>query len=118
MPQYKYFCPVQGCKSVRNDIWHMMSECDHPSEQLIKETTCKKHKIRMQRQIFEPVLQGAVGGTFPKESELLAEKQKQRKIRSKAHFVNDVMNKVSDRDSRRYFKKKYRGVKPPDHEKM
>ncbi len=117
MPSYTYYCPHKGCKKTI-DLWHLMSEIDQPGQDLVAKTTCPKHNIRMQRQIFEPVLQGSVGGTFPKEGDLLAQKQKQRKIRSKAQFINDEMNKVADRDSRRYFKKKYRGVKAPDHEKL
>ncbi len=117
MPIYKYYCPTKGCRSVK-EIIHMMSECDTPSKLLIEQTTCKKHQVRMQRQIFEPILQGSVGGTFPSEDKLRKQKQKERKARSTAHFVNEEMNKVKDRDSRRHFQKKYKGVKVKDHEKL
>jgi predicted nucleic acid-binding Zn ribbon protein len=70
MPQYKYFCPVKGCKKTK-EVWHLMKEVDEPTPDLIKLTTCKKHNVRMERQIFEPQLQGSVGGTFPSEQELL-----------------------------------------------
>lgn len=106
MPVYVYYCPHRGCKRTI-EVSHSMSECDRPSKQLTEQTTCEKHNIRMQRQIFEPQLMGASEGQFKSEKELLKEKQTQRKLRARLHFKNEELDKVSDADSRKHFKKKY-----------
>lgn len=116
MPEYKYFCPAKGCKKTVK-IWHLMSECDNPTLDIRLLTYCKKHKVQMERQIFEPILQGSVGGTFPKESELRAKKQAQRKLRSRYHFKNDVLPKLP-KEEREYFAPKYKHLPKKDHEKM
>lgn len=79
--------------------------------------SCKHHGI-MPRIPQVPILQGSVGGTFPSEEKLRNQKQIQRKHRSKTQFINDEMNKIKDPDAKRHFKKKYKGVKTKDHEKM
>ncbi len=112
MPLYEYYC-VKCDK--RKEVIHLMSECDKPGKKLIKDTTC--HKKRMQRIIFEPVLQGSVGGTFPKESELRQKKQKQRRERSDHHFINDVLPTLQPSERKR-LGAKHRGKKLRDHEKM
>lgn len=119
MPQYNYFCPVKGCRK-NKEVIHLMSECDTPSEDLIKETTCTKHNVRMQRQIFEPMLGRQKGGSTVSEKELLKDKQKQRKLRSKIEFMNTLdKNSRVDKQTKTYFKKKYSKVIPKkDHEKL
>lgn len=112
MPQYEYFCSV--CDK-RKTVYHLMSECDTPEKKLIKETTC--HKKRMERIIFEPILQGAVGGTFPKEGELRQKKQKQRRERSDHHFINDVLPTLPPAERKR-LGAKHKGKQRKDHEKM
>lgn len=87
---------------------HTMDQCDTPTEAIIEETTCPKHNIRMQRQIFEPQLAGASGGTFKTEKELLGAKQKQRKLRSRLHFKNEELDRVGDKHAREHFEKKYK----------
>ena len=116
MPVYLYYCDHKKCKKTV-EIIHLMSECDTPTEKIIKETTCPKHNIRMQRQIFEPQLAGASGGQFKTEKQLLDKKQEQRKLRSRAHFKNTVLPTL-DSHERKHFDKKYKGTKKIDHEKL
>ncbi len=65
-----------------------------------------------------PELMGTQGGSFKSEKELLLSKQKQRKIRSKHHFKNEILPKHKDPDMIPYFKKKYEKTKFVDHEKL
>lgn len=65
-----------------------------------------------------PELMGTSGGTFKSEAELRKDKQKQRKIRAKHHFKNEVMPNHPDKDLKKHFEKKYKGTVFKDHEKM
>ncbi len=55
-------------------------------------------------------------GTTVSEKDLLKRKQKQRKLRSRLHFKNDILHTLSKQDQR-MFKGKYDHLKG-DHEKM
>lgn len=117
---YVYACPK--CKKKPIEVDHGMSEVDNPSKATIKATTCTKHKIRMQRVPQIPQLMGASGGEFKTEKQLLGDKQAQRKRRSRLHFKNEIMPKLTDVSDKRYFKEKFdKGVNKGisgDHEKI
>jgi len=98
-----------------------MNEVDSPSDKLIQETTCTKHKVRMQRKIFAARLGRQKGGSTVTEKELLRDKQQQRKTRSKIEFMNTLDNNSRvDPETKKYFKKKHKKLteKKIDHEKL
>ncbi len=117
MPTYVYQCREKKCK-FSIELIHTMSECDKPTDEIIKEITCPKHNIIAKRIIFEPQLAGSSGGTFKTEHQLVKEKQKQRKIRSRHEFHNDKLDKLPPGFDKEHFKRKYKDVKRKDHEKM
>lgn len=116
MPTYCYQCPEEGCEN-GGEIFHNMSEIDNPSQELIAQTTCAEHGCRMKRVPQESVLMGFMNGTSVDEKTLLNAKQQQRKLRSRLHFKNDVMNTLKDPGDKKYFENKYKNLKG-DHEKM
>ncbi len=116
MPVYVYYCPHKKCNKTVETM-HTMDQCDNPTPEIIKETTCTKHNIRMQRQIFEPQLAGASGGQFKTEKQLLDAKQIQRKTRSRAQFKNEVLPTLESHE-RKHFDKKYKNTKKVDHTKI
>lgn len=65
-----------------------------------------------------PHLAGSSEGTMKSESQLLKEKQTQRKLRSRLHFKNDVLKTIKDPGERRHFEKKTKNLPKKDHEKM
>lgn len=65
-----------------------------------------------------PELMGTQGGTFKSEKELLLDKQKKRKIRARHHFKNEMLEKHKDPAMIPHFRKKYKGTKFVDHEKL
>lgn len=108
---YEYECTECGA---RKDVLHSYDELKSPSEETLKEITCHGVMVRL---FSAPHLANMQGGTTVSEKVLLAQKQEQRKTRSRAHFKNDVLPKLKGSD-RRYFENKYRGTKNIDHEKM
>lgn len=116
MPIYQYACP---CKKKPIEVEHSMSfignELKLPGD-VLKKIKCEKHGI-MQRIPFLPNLAGSSGGTFKSEKQLLKEKQQSRKLRSKIHFKNEVLPKLSGTD-RMHFEKKLKNIPKKDHEKI
>lgn len=115
-PIYDYECPA--CGYVK-EILHSYNELENPSEETKKDLLCDCDEDRpvMKRVITAPHLANMQGGVSVPESTLLAQKQEQRKTRSRAHFKNDVLPKLKGGE-RRHFENKFRGTKNVDHEKM
>jgi len=115
MPIYEYACQHKRCKYTK-DVLHTVAELKEPSEETLKEITCPKHGV-MQRQMSVPHLANMKGGVSVSEKELLADKQARLKKRSRMHFKNDVLPDLPDRQVKKHFEKKYKGLKG-DHEKI
>lgn len=112
MPIYEYQC--EECGEVK-EVLHSYPELEKPSEETIKEITCHGRMVRI---FSAPHVANSQGGVTVSESTLLAQKQEQRKVRSRAHFKNDVLPTIKNPGERRHFENKFKGTKTIDHEKM
>lgn len=118
MPTYVYQClqcPNGKVIEHEHSMYYIGKEHELPMKQR-EAVTCKKHGLKT-RIIQEPQLAGSSGGTFRKEKELLNDKQKSRKLRSKIHFKNEVLHTL-DKGDQRHFSKKLKDLPKKDHEKM
>lgn len=104
MPLYEFKCEM--CERVETVL------CSF--DQLKNKTPkCIKHG-KMSRVFSVPnVVTGTSG-----QKELLAKKQEQRKTRSRAHFKNEVLPTIVDKDAKKHFEKKYKNTKKVDHTKL
>lgn len=85
---------------------------------ILEKITCSKHGLKS-RIPQEPQLAGSSGGTFKTEHELVLDKQKQRKLRSRHQFINDELPKLKGTPGeKRHFKNKYKNLDRKDHEKL
>ena len=117
---YVYKCfKCQRAKEieVQHEMRFVGKEEDLPSE-ILKQITCPKHGLR-ERVPQEPHLAGSSGGTFKNEHDLVLEKQKQRKLRSRHQFINEELPKLKGGPGvKRHFKNKYKDFDKKNHEKM
>lgn len=120
MPIYVYSCTKCNKKPI--EVEHSMKfvgEENKLPKDILKKITCAKHKTLMSRVPQEPQLAGAAQGQFQTEKQLLAQKQKQKKIRSRIHFKNDVLKTLPlGPGEKRHFDKKLKHLPNKDHEKM
>lgn len=118
MATYCYRC--NKCKSGKIiEVIHSMdfvgNEKDLPSD-ILKKITCIYHGLKS-RVPQEPQLAGSSGGEMKSTSILLNEKQKQRKLRSRTQFKNEVLPTLQAGE-KRHFENKLKNIKKQDHEKM
>jgi len=123
MPTYDYKC--QACGSIK-EVVHQMSECDNPSERLLKEITCpfdhecqvnwqnhlgmeipRDHELVFKRTVNEPNIQGSYGGSSLSGKEKLATIQAERKERSHKHFMKETFPTLPKQE-KAHFKKKWK----------
>lgn len=114
MPIYDYECNTCGHVV---EVLHRISELTEPNSETLKEITCpvEGHGV-MQRLVSAPHLANMQGGVSVPEGKILADKQSQRKVRSRTHFKNEILPTLKAGEKRHFEKKlkKYKG----DHEKM
>lgn len=117
---YVYQCSkCRKTREVSHEMKYVGNESSLPNH-ILSQITC--HGI-MKRVPQEIQLMGMSGGSSKTEAELRKDKQIQRKKRSRLHFKNEVVDKIADDDSRRYFQHKvkndptYKDLKG-DHEKL
>lgn len=115
MPVYEYACEHKRCKQSK-EILHSYAEIKEPSADTLQEMQCPKGHGCMTRVFSAPHLANMKGGVSVSESVLLQEKQKQRKIRSRLQFKNDVLPTLKAGE-KRHFEKKLKHLKG-DHEKI
>ena len=120
MPIYIYQC--NKCKKDKPiEVEHAMRFVGQETGlhwTTLEKITCSKHGLKS-RIPQEPHLAGSSGGTFKTEHELVLEKQKQRKLRSRIQFKNDELHKLKGTPGeKRHFEKKFKNLPKKDHEKM
>lgn len=120
MATYVYRC--NRCSNAKSiEIQHEMKFVGKENELpwiILQQITCSKHGLKS-RIPQEPQLAGSSGGTFKTEHELVLDKQKQRKARSRMQFINDELPKLKGGlGEKRHFEKKFKGAEKKDHEKM
>jgi predicted small metal-binding protein len=121
VPIYVYQC--QRCKAnaeVLHEMKYVGEEEKMPQELKDKIScnikTCQNKKCSFRGKIWQRVPQ--LPAIVSDGTVTLQQKQQQKKTRSRAHFQNEIMPKITDKASKRHFEKKFKGVKPKDHTKM
>jgi hypothetical protein len=84
---------------------HSMSECDKPSENIIKVITCDLHDVRMKRIIQDVMLNGASGKT---EAQMRAENQARNKRRARLHTAQNIESDVHGAANQARIRKRYK----------
>lgn len=109
---YEFYCHYSNCG-------HKM-EVSVPIDKIssYKPKKCPKHGVKLTRRYYAPHLANMSGGSTTSEKELLKKKQEYKKMRSRVHFKNTKLDKITDPHERRHFEKKFKGTKKMDHEKM
>lgn len=130
MPQYQHKCLL--CKAQCEIDYQMKFVGEEDKLPLCvkqkitcNKSTCKKknNKTYNINQFWPRVpyavhVANMIGGTSVSEKDLLNQKQQQRKLRSRAHFKNEVLPTIKDPHAKKHFEKKYKGTKNIDHEKL
>lgn len=130
MPQYQHKCLF--CKAKCEIVYEMKFVGEEQNLPLCikrkitcNKSTCKKKNNKQYNpNKFWPRVPYAVHvanmlqGTSVSQSDLLKQKQQQRKTRSRAHFKNEVLPKIKDPHAKRHFDRKYKDTKKIDHEKL
>jgi len=126
MPIYTYQCP--NCKK-EEDISHSMDECDSPSEETQLKTSCNsntcdlarsldkdtevipEYGLQWKRVITAPTLLGMSSGSSGDPKASLKKKQRQRKIRSKRNFRDEVLPTLDETPKiKKHFKDKLKDI--------
>lgn len=132
MPTYHHSCKF--CKAhceIEYPMKYVGKEEELPFTTLNKITcninTCKdKEKCKsgeftftlMPRIPFAPHIANQSGGTTVSEKTLLKKKQESLKQRAIAHTANEGYKTIKDPEMKAHIKKKYKGFKGGDHERM